>query len=263
MSNSTWRQALSELKAFHLGIDKSETGGATIALIPGDPDRVPKIAAHFSHARKLAVHREFTSYLGKVNGHPIIACSTGIGGPSTSICVEELARLGVRCFIRIGTTGAIQKHVKVGDVIITHGAIRIDGSSDHFAPPEYPAVADFNVTRAIEESVKGAGLPYHIGITVSSSTFYPGQERYDTYSGKVWRRFQGSLAEWQELGALNYEMEAGTLFTMASVLRLKAGCVSGCIINRTNAERVDDNCIREIEEATVKVGVAAAARLLE
>ena len=253
---------MAELKAFHLGIDKSDVGGATIALIPGDPERVPRIATLFSHARKLASHREFTSYYGEIKGRPVIACSTGIGGPSTSICVEELARLGVRCFIRIGTTGAIQQHVQVGDLIITHGAVRLDGSSDHFAPPEYPAVADFQVTRAIEESARAGGIPYHIGITASSATFYPGQERYDTFSGKVLRRFRGSLEEWQALGVLNYEMEAGTLFTMASAMGLKAGCVSGCIINRTHAERVDDKCIKDTEENTVKVGVAAAERLL-
>ena len=253
---------MADLKAFHLGLDKSDVGGATIALIPGDPERVPRIAALLDNSRKLAAHREFTSYYGEIKGRPVIACSTGIGGPSTSICVEELAQLGVRCFIRIGTTGAIQPHVKVGDLIITQGAVRLDGSSDHFAPPEFPAVADFNVTRAIEESAKAAGCRFHIGITASSSTFYPGQERYDTFSGKLLRRFKGSLEEWQQLGVLNYEMEAGTLFTMAATMGLKAGCVSGCIINRTNAERVNEKCIRDTEEATVRVGVAAVHRLL-
>jgi uridine phosphorylase len=254
---------MTEVKAFHLGLTRSDIKGATVALIPGDPERVPKIATYFENSCKIASHREFNSYYGEVKGRPILAVSTGIGGPSTSICVEELAKIGVKYFIRIGTTGAIQPHINVGDIIITNAAVRLDGASDHFAPPEYPAVSDFEVTRAIAEAARELGARHHVGVTVSSATFYPGQERYDTYSGKVIRRFKGSLEEWQSFGILNYEMEAGTLFTMASTMGLKSGCVSGVIVNRTKTERVNEADIKLTEESTIKIGIEAAIKLLE
>lgn len=135
---------------FHLGLTKNDLHGATIAIVPGDPNRVEKIAKLMDNPVYLASLREFTSWRAELNGKPIIICSTGIGGPSTSIAVEELAQLGIRTFLRIGTTGAIQKNINVGDVLITTGAVRLDGASLHFAPLEYPAVADFNCTNALK-----------------------------------------------------------------------------------------------------------------
>ena len=124
----------------------------------------------------------------------------GIGGPSTSIAVEELAELGVRTFLRVGMTGGIEPHLQPGDVIVTTGAVRLDGASLHFATMEFPAVADFACTTALVEAATSLGIEPYVGITVSSDTFYPGQERYDTYSGRVTRRFQGSLEEWESMG---------------------------------------------------------------
>ena len=145
----------------------------------------------------------------------MIVCSTGIGGPSTSIAVEELAQLGVRTFLRIGTTGAIQPHINVGDVLVTTASVRLDGASLHFAPMEFPAVADFACTTALVEAAKSIGATTHIGVTASSDTFYPG-ERYDTFSGRVVSRFKGSMEEWQAMGVMNYEMESATLLTMCA-----------------------------------------------
>ena len=134
-----------------------------------------------------------------------VVCSTGIGGPSVSIAVEELAQLGVRTFLRIGTTGAIQPHINVGDLLITTGAVRLDGASSHFEPLEYPSVANFECTNAIYKvATEDASNKVHVGITASSDTFYPGQERYDTFTGKIYRHFQGSLKQWQELHVMNY-----------------------------------------------------------
>ncbi|TBL36312.1 uridine phosphorylase, partial [Klebsiella oxytoca] len=138
----------------------------------------------------------------------VIVCSTGIGGPSTSIAVEELAQLGIRTFLRIGTTGAIQEHINVGDILVTTAAVRLDGASLHFAPMEFPAVSDFECMNALYKAAKDNGSTVHVGVTASSDTFYPGQERYDTYTGRVVRRFKGSMKEWQEMGVMNYEMES-------------------------------------------------------
>ncbi len=195
----------------------------------------------------LAAHREFTSWLGWIDDAPIVVCSTGIGGPSTSIAVEELAQLGVRTFLRVGTTGGIQPGVEPGDVIVSTAAVRLDGASTHFAPMEFPAVADFECTTALVAAARANGATLHVGITASSDTFYPGQERYDTYSGRVVERFRGSMAEWQSMGVLNFEMESATLFTMCASQGLRAGCVAGVLVNRTQQETPDEETAKRIE----------------
>ena len=158
---------------FHLGLTRDQLQGATVAILPGDPGRVPKIASLLDNPVPMASNREYHSYLAFSGDTPIVVCSTGIGGPSTSIAVEELAQLGVRTFLRVGTTGAIQPDIDVADVIVTTGSVRMDGASLHFAPLEYPAVAHFDCVTALVESARDLGHPSHVGITVASDTFYP------------------------------------------------------------------------------------------
>ncbi|MRI32739.1 uridine phosphorylase [Endozoicomonas sp. OPT23] len=246
---------------FHLGLTKEMLDGANVAIVPGDPERVARIAALMDDAKALASTREFTSYLGYLDGKPVVVCSTGIGGPSTSIAVEELAQLGVDTFLRVGTTGAIQENVNVGDVIVTTGSVRLDGASLHFAPMEFPAVADFVCTSALVDSARDAGKEPHVGVTASSDTFYPGQERYDTVSGRVVRRFQNSMAEWQAMGVLNYEMESATLLTMCASNGWKAGCVAGVIVNRTQQEIPDESLMKNTESNVVAIVVEAARKM--
>ncbi|MTD39142.1 uridine phosphorylase [Erwinia sp. CPCC 100877] len=247
---------------FHLGLTKSDLKGATLAIVPGDPERVQKIAVLMENPVKLAAHREFTTWRAELGGKAVIVCSTGIGGPSTSIAVEELAQLGIRTFLRVGTTGAIQPHIHVGDVLVTTASVRLDGASLHFAPLEYPAVADFACTTALVEAAKAQGVEPHIGVTASSDTFYPGQERYDTFSGRVTRRFQGSMKEWQQMGVMNYEMESATLLTMSACQGLRAGMVAGVIVNRTQQEIPDAEAMKQAESRAVNIVVEAARRLL-
>ncbi len=247
----------------HLALSRDQLAGARIALLPGDPGRVPAIAAALPReAAELAFNREFRTWLARGPAGAVLVTSTGIGGPSTAIAVEELARLGVDTFIRVGTTGALQERIAVGDVIISTGAVRLDGASTHYAPIEYPAVADHEVTRALVEAAREAGLPHHVGITASSDTFYPGQERYDTFSGYVLRRLQGSAEEWKRLHVLNFEMEAATLFVVAATLGLRAGCVCGVLINRNVTERIDPARARMAEDNTIAVAARAAVALL-
>lgn len=247
---------------FHLGLTKEMLQGATLAIVPGDPERVKRIAELMDQPTFLASHREYTSYLAYIDGKPVVICSTGIGGPSTSIAVEELAQLGVDTFLRVGTTGAIQSHVNVGDVIVTQASVRLDGASLHFAPMEFPAVADFECTTALVAATREAGIEPHIGITASSDTFYPGQERYDTVSGRVTSRFAGSMKEWQAMGVLNYEMESATLFTMCASQGWRAGCIAGVIVNRTQQEIPDEITMKRTETSAVSIVVATAKKLL-
>ena len=248
-------------ETFHLGLNASDINGATLAIVPGDPNRVERIAQLLDDSRPLAAHREFTSWIGKLDGNSVVVCSTGIGGPSTSIAVEELAQLGVTTFLRVGTTGGIQPNVNPGDVIITTGAVRLDGASLHFAPMEFPAVADFECTTALVTAARDAGSQTHVGITASSDTFYPGQERYDTTTGRVVERFRGSLDEWQSMGVLNYEMESATLLTMRTSSGWRAGCVAGVLVNRTQQETPDAATIAATESNAVAIVVAAARQL--
>jgi len=247
---------------FHLGLTHDDLQGATLAIVPGDPARVERIAALTDRAQPLAAHREFTSFLGWFGDTPIVVCSTGIGGPSTSIAVEELAQLGVRTFLRAGTTGALQPHMAPGDVVVSTAAVRLDGASLHFAPMEFPAVADFECTTALVAAARAHDGETHVGVTASSDTFYPGQERYDTFSGRVTQRFRGSFEEWRSMGVLNYEMEAATLFTMCSSSGLRAGCVAGVLVNRNDMEIPDEEAAKQVEATSIQIVVDAASRLV-
>ncbi|GLS83452.1 uridine phosphorylase [Paraferrimonas haliotis] len=249
-------------KAFHLGVSADQLNGAQLAILPGAPERVEKIAASLDNPVFLASQREFCLYRGELNGKPLVVCSTGIGGPSTSIAVEELAQMGITTFLRVGTTGAIQPQVNVGDLIITQASVRLDGASLHFAPLSYPASADFFATQAMVNAAQQQQLTYHVGITASSDTFYPGQERYDTHSGYVVDSLQGSMKQWQQLGVLNYEMESATLFTQCNALGLKAACVAGVLINRAGGEIPDQATIALAEDRAISTVVAAANLLI-
>lgn len=243
---------------FHLGLTKNDLQGATLAIVPGDPKRVEKIAKLMDNPVHLASLREYTSWRGEIDGKAVIVCSTGIGGPSTSIAVEELAQLGIRTFLRIGTTGAIQEHINVGDILVTTAAVRLDGASLHFAPMEFPAVSDFECMNALYKAAKDNGSTVHVGVTASSDTFYPGQERYDTYTGRVVRRFKGSMKEWQEMGVMNYEMESATLLTMCASQGLRAGMVAGVIVNRTQQEIPDAELLKKTENNALGIVIEAA-----
>ncbi|MCH4256814.1 MAG: uridine phosphorylase [Proteus vulgaris] len=248
---------------FHLGLTKNDLQGATLAIVPGDPKRVEKIAKLMDNPVHLASLREYTSWRGEIDGKAVIVCSTGIGGPSTSIAVEELAQLGIRTFLRIGTTGAIQEHINVGDILVTTAAVRLDGASLHFAPMEFPAVSDFECMNALYKAAKDNGSTVHVGVTASSDTFYPGQERYDTYTGRVVRRFKGSMKEWQEMGVMNYEMESATLLTMCASQGLRAGMVAGVIVNRTQQEIPGAELLKKTENNALGIVIEAARILMK
>ena len=193
---------------YHIGISAEMLKGAEYALLPGDPGRVEALARALGTAEPVGCHREYTSWLADVEGTSVLVCSTGMGGPSVAIGMEELARLGIKNFIRVGTTGSIQKDVELGDLVINKAAVRLDGTSQHYAPLNFPAVASFELTLALQQAAESLSIPYHTGISVSSDTFWPGQERYDSYTGYVRKSLQGSLQEWQALGCLLYTSDA-------------------------------------------------------
>ncbi|GAN32600.1 MAG: uridine phosphorylase [Candidatus Brocadia sp. AMX2] len=251
---------------YHLDLDSEKIQGAKIALLPGDPFRSQVIAETISgiygtYNRKLAWKREFCTYLAEIKGKRLLITSTGIGGPSASIAIDELAQLGIDTFIRVGTTGAIQEHINIGDVIITSGSVRLDGASTHYAPIEYPAVAHYEILNALVEGAKKATVRYHVGVTASSDTFYPGEERYDSFSKYVLRRFQGATKEWQRLHVLNYEMESSTILTLTASLGLRGGCITG-VVNEGGTGKITKESLKAGEENVIKVAIAAVECLI-
>ena len=249
---------------YHIQLDREGIERARLALLPGDPERVPRIAEHLDEpVRELAWKREYRSWLGHLEGQPVLVVSTGIGGPSASIAVDELAQLGVTTFLRIGTSGAIQAGIQLGDVVITTGSVRLDGASTHYAPIEYPAVAHHEVVQALLVAARLEDTTVHVGVTASSDTFYPGQERMDSFSGMLLRRFQGQTEELRRLHVLNYEMESATLLTMCAALGLRGGCVTGVAAVRASGEQISPEALARGELAAIRVAVGATRRLLE
>lgn len=249
---------------YHLNLDEEKIQGARYAFLPGDPFRCQSIAHAFDQkSTQIAWKREYCTWLGRINGIPVLVTSTGIGGPSTSIAIDELAQLGVRTFIRVGTTGAIQPYIDMGDVIITSGSVRLDGASTHYAPIEYPAVAHFEVINALVQGAIAEEIKYHVGITLSSDTFYPGQERKKSFTCYVPRRFQEMTKEWKRLNVLNYEMESSTVLTLCSAMGLRGGCVTGVIDQWGQKEDITPEDLKLGENNATRVAVRAMNYLIE
>jgi uridine phosphorylase len=222
-----------EGKQYHIACGPKDV--APFVLLPGDPARVAKIASLWDSSKEIAYHREYHTMKGIYHGSPICCTSTGIGSPSLAIAVEELSRIGVETFIRVGTTGAIQKGMNLGDVVITTGAVRLDGASRDYVIPEYPAVADYRVIMALIQSAKELNIPYHIGITASTDTFYCGQGR-PGYKNYFPSHKEHIVTDMQKAGVKNFEMEAGCLLTLAGLFGKMAGAVCTVVANRVTNE---------------------------
>ena len=227
-------------KMYHIGLSAEDIKHAKYVILPGDPGRVNKIAQAFGEYTELNFNREYKSALVKVGDEYALICSTGMGGPSVGIGIEELAMIGLEKFIRVGTTGTIQERINIGDMIVNNASVRLEGTSTHYAPLEYPAVADLNLTYALKKLASDKNIPCHVGVGVSSDSFWPGQERYGNFSGYVLNRFKGSIDEWRHLNVLNFEMESATLFTLVSVFGLQAASICLTVAKRTESETVLD-----------------------
>src|SRR3989344_4075837 len=204
-------------------------------LIPVDPARVGKIVKLWDSSKEIAYHREYRTVTGKYKGVPISCMSSGMGSPAIAIGVDELCRIGVDTFIRVGSTGGIQKGQKLGDLVITTGAVRLDGASKDLVIPEYPAVASYEVVMALIQACEEVGARYHVGITASTDTFYTGQSRpaLDVYLPSFKER---ALEDMQKAGVKNFEMEVGALLTAASIFDKRAGAICVVIANRVTDE---------------------------
>ncbi len=220
-------------RLYHITLRKGDVG--RIALLPGDPDRVPLIAKRFRKAKLLSSHREYTSYGGYVGSEYVVAMSTGIGGPAAAIAVEELARLGVEVMVRVGTCGAIDRRVKVGSLLIADASVRMDGTSAQYVPPGFPAAASPEVVISLREAALALRKSHYVGTAASTDSFYVGQGR-KSFGGYFPSDKERLLADFRKARVLGFEMESATIFTLARVFGLKAGALFAVVANRATDE---------------------------
>lgn len=243
-------------RSYHIACAPGDVG--RYVILPGDPGRCEKIAKYFEDPRKVAQNREYVTYTGTLDGVKVSVTSTGIGGPSASIAVEELHELGADTFIRVGTCGGMSPKVRGGDCVVVTAAIRQEGTSREYAPIEFPAVADYSVTTALVEAAKGLSYPYHTGVVHNKDSFY-GQHSPETMP--VGHELQDKWEAWKRLGTLASEMESAAIFTVSAARGCRAGAVMYTVWNQesdpsyTEAPNTDT-------EAAIRIAIEALRRLI-
>ena len=228
-------------------------------ILPGDPGRCEKIASLLDDASLMAVNREFTTYTGTLDGVRVSVSSTGIGGPSAAIAMEELYRCGARTFIRIGTCGGMQTDVLGGDLVIASGAIRMEGTSKEYAPIEYPAVADFTIVNALMQAAENLKYSYHVGVVECKDSFY-GQ--HEPEKKPVGYDLLNKWDAWIKCGALASEMESAAMFIVGSTLRVRVGTVLLVVANQERAKMGLSNQQAHDTERAIEAAVEAARILI-
>jgi len=245
-------------KQFHIRCVSGDVG--RYCILPGDPGRCEAIAALFDDVKLISQNREYTVYTGTLLGEKVSVCSTGIGGPSAAIAMEELVKIGADTFVRVGTCGGIDLKVQSGDVVVATGAVRMDGTSKEYAPIEYPAVADFDVTCALVQAAKNLEKSWHTGVVQCKDSFYgqhsPGRMPVSYELEQKWEA-------WKRLGVLASEMESATLFTVAAARRVRCGSVFHVIWNQEREAAGMDQKESHDTSAAIQVGIEAVKILIE
>jgi uridine phosphorylase len=254
-------------KQYHVMLEPGDIG--RYVLLPGDPGRCVSIAEHFDDAEFVTQNREYTTYRGTLLGVPVAVTSTGIGGPSTAIAVEELARVGADTFIRVGTAGGVHPSVQTGDMVIATGAIRDEGTSHQYVSSAFPAVAHTDVVAALRFAAEESGRPFRLGVSHSKDSFFGEVEMGRMPSAA---RLQEHWAEWVGMGTLCSEMEASTIFIVSSYLGCRAGAIMQVISpapssspdtleGANHAEWLENGHVST--QPVVATAVAALKRLIE
>lgn len=228
---------------YHIKCGKGDVG--RYVILPGDPGRCEEIAKYFDDAKCVAYNREYKTYTGTLHGEKVSVTSTGIGGPSASIAMEELVKLGADTFIRVGTCGGINLKVEGGDIVIATGAVRHEGTSIEYAPIEFPAVADFGVVQALYASACELGYKHHEGVVHNKDSFY-GQ--HSPNSMPVSYQLNNKRESWKALGVLASEMESAALFTVAAARGVRCGTVLHTVWNQERKALGMDPMDMQIED---------------
>ncbi|MDO4474930.1 MAG: uridine phosphorylase [Eubacteriales bacterium] len=242
---------------YHIGLKEGDVG--EYVILPGDPKRCAKIAEFFDDAKFIQDSREYVTYTGYLDGVKVSVMSTGMGGPSAAIGLEELVRCGAKTFIRVGTCGGMQLDVEGGDLVIANAAIRMEGTTKEYAPIEYPAVADFKVTTALAQAAEKLGYKYHIGVAQSKDSFY-GQHEPEVKP--VGYELLNKWNAWIRCGALASEMESAALFIVGSYLRVRVGSILLVVANQERALAGLENRQAHDTETAIKTAVEAIRLLI-
>lgn len=250
-------------KQFHLCVNSEQVG--KYVIMPGDPDRVPLIAKHLENAEHISTNREFNTYTGYLNNIKVSVVSTGIGGPSAAIAIEELVKCGCHTFIRVGTSGGIAPKVIGGDLVIAMGAVRNAGTSKEYLPVDYPAMANFDVVTALKKSAEMLstnldGNRFHIGIVQSKDSFY-GETNPETMS--ISEFLVNRWSSYVNLGCLASEMEAATLFSVGLTRDVRVGAVLTAIWSVERPKLGLSNPIVNNSERAIKCAIDALSILIE
>lgn len=243
---------------YHVNLKKGDIG--KYVILPGDPKRCARIASYFDEPKLIADSREFVTYTGYLEGEKVSVTSTGIGGPSAAIAMEELVNIGGETFIRVGTCGAMQMDMMGGDLVIATAAVRNEGTSREYAPIEYPAVADFEITNALVDSAKALNQKYHVGVVQCKDSFY-GQHSPDTKP--VGQDLLYRWNAWIRMGCLASEMESAALFTVANYRRVRCGSVFLCVANQEREKAGLDNPVVHDTDAAIRTGIEALRKLIK
>ena len=244
-------------KQYHIQVGAGEVG--RYVILPGDPKRCAKIAAYFDDARLVADSREYVTYTGYLDGVKVSVTSTGIGGPSASIAMEELVKCGADTFIRVGTCGGVQLDVKSGDVVVASGAIRMEGTSKEYAPIEFPAIADLDITNALRASARELGQTCHVGVVQCKDAFY-GQHSPEAMP--VSYELLNKWEAWKRLGCLASEMESAALFIVGAYLGVKVGACYLVVGNQERKAAGLENPLAYDTDMAVKTAVEAVRQLI-
>ena len=245
-------------KQFHIRCSEGDVG--RYVILPGDPGRCEAIARHFDNPVHIGMNREYNIYTGTLLGEKVSVCSTGIGGPSAAIDMEELVKSGADTFIRVGTCGGIDLDVMPGDVVVATGAIRFEHTSLEYAPIEFPSVADFDVTTALKQAGEALGYRIHTGVVQCKDAFY-GQ--HSPEKSPVYYELLNKWESWKRLGVKASEMESAALFVVAAALHVRCG---SCFHTVWNQEREKAGLFMPMTEDTtgaIRVGIEALKRLIE
>lgn len=244
-------------RLYHIQAAPGEVG--RYVILPGDPKRCAKIAQYFENPTLIADNREYVTYTGTLDGVKVSVTSTGIGGPSAAIAMEELVRCGADTFLRTGTCGGMQIPVKSGDIVIATGAIRMEGTSREYAPIEFPAVPDLTVTNALAAAAKQLSFPFHTGIVQCKDSFYGQHEpEVKPVSYELLNKWEA----WKRLGCLASEMESAALFVTASCLRVRCGSCFVVVANQEREKLGLENPVVHDTDGAVRTAVEAVRLLI-
>ena len=239
-------------KMMHIALEVGDVG--RYVFLPGSPERTEKIAAYFDNPQEIAYNREYRTFVGELEGARVAVTSTGIGGPSAAIAVEELHQCGADTMMRVGTCASVSPKVSLGDVVIPNGAVKMEGVSLHYLPVAFPSVPDFHMLKCIEQAAKNLDYPYNVGVTITKASFYTQTE---PETKPVGPELMFKWSAYEKGGATSTSMECAPLFAIGSCLGIRTACVMASATNCRNYSDNGRNTEIDIEDRAIRTAIEA------